>query len=113
VKSLRLPDQALIATIRRTFKIVHFCTVSALAMPVSFPASHPWPALEKVMKISTSHEYFAELMQRLLEIQKGGRQRSSKLIAEDGQLMAGLRRKTLAGKSAPTAKDRSQAQIPG
>jgi hypothetical protein len=64
------------------------------------------------MKISPSHEYFAELMQRLLEIQNGGRQRSSKLIAEDGQLMAGLRRRTLAGKSAQTAMDSqgSQAQ---
>jgi hypothetical protein len=65
------------------------------------------------MKISPSHEYFAELMQRLLEIQHGGKQRSSKLIAEDGQLMAGLRKRTLA-ESAPTAKDsqRNQAQFP-
>lgn len=50
-------------------------------------------------------EYFAELMQRLLEIQHGGKQRSSKLIAENAQLIAALRKRTLAGKSGPIAKD--------
>jgi hypothetical protein len=39
-------------------------------------------------------ENFAELMQRLLEIQSGGRQRSPKLIAEDERLMDRLRRRT-------------------
>jgi hypothetical protein len=34
-----------------------------------------------------------ELMQRLLEIQRGGRQRSPELIAEDDRLMDGLRTK--------------------
>jgi hypothetical protein len=34
-----------------------------------------------------------ELMQRLLEIQRGGRQRSPELIAEDNRLMDGLRTK--------------------
>jgi hypothetical protein len=34
------------------------------------PVNQPWPALEEVM------ENFAELMQRLLEIQSGERQRS-------------------------------------
>ena len=38
-------------------------------------------------------EYLAELMQRLLEIQSGGRQRSPELIAEDEQLMDGLQTK--------------------
>jgi len=32
-------------------------------------------------------EDFAQLMQRLLEIQSGGRQRSRELIAEDARLM--------------------------
>ena len=68
-------------------------------MALSFSASHPWPALEEVM------EYFAELMQRLLEIQHGGKLRSSKLIAEDAQLVAALRKRSLAGKSGATAKD--------
>jgi hypothetical protein len=36
-------------------------------------------------------EDFAELMQRLLEIQSGGRQRSPELIAEDERLMDALR----------------------
>jgi hypothetical protein len=35
-------------------------------------------------------ENFAELMQRLLEVQSGGEERSPKLIAEDERLMAGL-----------------------
>jgi hypothetical protein len=35
-------------------------------------------------------EDFAELMQRLLEIQSGGRQRSLELIAEDKRLMDAL-----------------------
>jgi hypothetical protein len=34
-----------------------------------------------------------ELMQRLLEIQSGGRQRSPELIAEDERLMVGLQTK--------------------
>jgi hypothetical protein len=47
-------------------------------------------------------ENFAELMQRLLEIQSGGRQRSPKLIAEDERLMDGLRKRHLAGKPTQT-----------
>jgi hypothetical protein len=38
-------------------------------------------------------ETFAELMQRLLEIQSGGRQRSTELIAEDTRLMDGLQKR--------------------
>jgi hypothetical protein len=49
--------------------------------------------LEEVM------ENFNELIQRLLEVQSGGRQRSLKLIAEDERLMDGLR---LAARPAPT-----------
>ena len=64
---------------------------SALAVP--YHACQPTlPALEEVM------EYFAELMQRLLEIQSGGRQRSPELIAEDKRLMDGLQKRNLAGK---------------
>jgi hypothetical protein len=43
-------------------------------------------------------EYFAELMQRLLEIQSGGRQRSPELIAEDARLLDDLQKRNLAGK---------------
>ena len=43
-------------------------------------------------------EDFAELMQRLLEIQSGGRQRSPELIAEDERLMDRLRKRDLTGK---------------
>ena len=47
-------------------------------------------------------ENFADLMQRLLELQSGGKERSPELIAEDERLMEGLR--SLAGKSAQTVK---------
>jgi hypothetical protein len=43
-------------------------------------------------------ENFAMLMQQLLEIQSGGRQRSLELIAEDKRLMDGPQKRTLAGK---------------
>jgi hypothetical protein len=44
--------------------------------------------------------YFAELMQRLLEIQSGGRQRSQELIAEDERLMDALQKRD-PGKATP------------
>jgi hypothetical protein len=50
-------------------------------------------------------ENFAELMQRLLEIQSGGRQRSPELIAEDERLMDALRKRDPAGKN-PTNQNR-------
>ena len=62
------------------------------------PVNQPWPALEEVM------ENFAELMQRLLEIQSGGRQRSPELIAEDERLMDGLQKRYLAGNRAQAVK---------
>jgi len=43
-------------------------------------------------------EDFAELMQRLLEIQSGGRQRSPELIAEDERLMDALKERAMQGK---------------
>ncbi len=49
-------------------------------------------------------ENFAELMQRLLEIQSGGRQRSPELIEEDERLMDRLQKRTLAGKSPQTVR---------
>ena len=60
--------------------------------------NQPWPALEEVM------ENFAELMQRLLEIQSGGRPRSLELIAEDERLMDALQKRNLAGNPTQTAK---------
>ena len=56
-------------------------------------------------------EDFAELMQRLLEIQSGGRKRSPELIAEDERLMDGLQKRSLAGKPAQRvelSQDRSE-----
>jgi hypothetical protein len=47
-------------------------------------------------------ENFVDLMQRLLEIQSGGKERSPELIAEDERLIERLR--SLAAKSAQTAK---------
>jgi hypothetical protein len=55
-------------------------------------ANQPALALEEVM------ENFAELMQRLLEIQSGER-RSAKLIAEDERLMCSPQERNLAGKA--------------
>jgi hypothetical protein len=49
-------------------------------------------------------ETLAELMQRLLEIQSGGRQRSAALIAEDERLINGLQRKILAEKPTATVR---------
>jgi hypothetical protein len=49
--------------------------------------------LEEIM------ENIAELIQRLLEIQSGGRQRSPELVAEDERLMDGLQKRNLAGRS--------------
>jgi hypothetical protein len=49
-------------------------------------------------------ENLVELMQRLLEIQSGGRQRSPELIAEDERLMDGLQKRSLAGKPTQTIK---------
>jgi hypothetical protein len=69
------------------------------AVAVTYHIRHPvLPALEEVM------DNFAELMQRLLEIQSGGRQRSPKLIAEDERLMDGLQKRNLAGKPRQTAQ---------
>jgi hypothetical protein len=59
-------------------------------------------------------ENFAALMQRLLEVQSGGRQRSPELIAEDERLMDDLQKRTLAGKPQQTMKlppDDAPAQI--
>jgi hypothetical protein len=66
-----------------TVVLFTFDQLSALAATYHFCQ----PALEEVM------ENFTELMQRLLEIQSGGRQRSPELIAEDERLMDGLRTK--------------------
>jgi hypothetical protein len=48
---------------------------------------------------------YADLMQRLLEIQRDER-RSPKLIAEDEQLMRSLRKMSLAGESAQSLGER-------
>ena len=63
-----------------------FDQLSALAAPYHFANEPAFPALEEVM------EDLAELMQRLLEIQSEGRQRSPELIAEDERLMDGLQK---------------------
>ncbi len=49
-------------------------------------------------------EDFTELMQRLLEIQSGGRQRSPQRIAEDERLMDGLQKRSLAGTPIQTVR---------
>jgi hypothetical protein len=54
------------------------------------------PALEELM------EDFTELMQRLLEVQSGGRERSPQLIAEDERLMDGLQKRKRGGKAHAT-----------
>ena len=49
-------------------------------------------------------EDFGELIQRLLEIQSRGRERSAELIAEDERLMDGLQKRNLAGNPTQTVK---------
>jgi hypothetical protein len=66
--------------------------------PMIFANEPAFPALEEVM------ENLAELMQRLLEIQSGGRQRSPELIAEDERLMDRLQNRTLEGQHSKTGK---------
>jgi hypothetical protein len=63
--------------------------------PLGVPYDSAHRPLEELM------ENFDELIQGLLEVQSGGRQRSPKLIAEDDRLMEGLR---LAARPAQTVK---------
>jgi hypothetical protein len=56
-------------------------------------------------------ENFAELMQRLLEIQSGGRQRSPELIEEDARLMDRLQRRTLRRKPTQTRRPSQDARV--
>jgi molybdenum-dependent DNA-binding transcriptional regulator ModE len=63
--------------------------------PVGVPYDSAYQPLEELM------ENFDELIQRLLEVQSGGRQRSPKLIAEGERLMDGLR---LAARPAQTVE---------
>jgi hypothetical protein len=79
-------------------RLFTFDQFSILAIP--YDASQPaLPALEEVM------EYFAELMQRLLEIQSGGTQRSAELITEDRRLMEDLQKRHL--QESPTANSKT------
>jgi hypothetical protein len=50
-------------------------------------------------------EYFAELMQRLLEIQGDGTQRSAELITEDRRLMEDLQKRLL--QESPTTNSKT------
>jgi hypothetical protein len=69
-------------------------------LAVPYDACQPaLPALEEVM------EYFAELMQRLLEIQSGGTQRSAELITEDSRLMEDLQKRHL--QESPTTNSKT------
>jgi hypothetical protein len=56
-------------------------------------------------------ENFAELMQRLLEIQSGGRQRSPELIEEDARLMDRLQRRTLRRKPTQTMRPSQDTRV--
>jgi len=56
-------------------------------------------------------EDFAELMQRLLKVQSGGRQRSLELVAEDERLMDALRKRDSAGKTPPNHDSISEMGI--
>src|SRR5579864_8392211 len=82
----------------RALRLFTFDQFSILAIP--YHERQPaLPALEEVM------EYFAELMQRLLEIQSGGTQRSAELITEDRRLMEDLQKRHL--QESPTTKSKT------
>jgi hypothetical protein len=76
--------------------LISFEQISAWP-PLIMSVNQP-PALEEVM------ENFAELIQRLLEIQSGGRPRSLELIAEDERLMDALQKRNLGGKPTQTVQ---------
>jgi hypothetical protein len=82
----------------RLKKLFTFDQLFSWLPPIIFANQPALPALEEVM------ENFAELMQRLLEIQSGGRQRSPELIEEDERLMDRLQKRTLAGKPPTNGK---------
>jgi hypothetical protein len=82
----------------RTLRLSTFDQFSILAIPY-YACQPALPALEEVM------EYFAELMQRLLEIQSGGTQRSAELITEDRRLMEDLQKRHL--QESPTTKSKT------
>jgi hypothetical protein len=54
-------------------------------------------------------EHFAELMQRLLEIQCGARPRSPELIAQDERLMDRLQKRMMAEKPPQTISCRQDS----
>ena len=78
--------------------LVNFDQSPVLA--VTYHARQPaYPPVEgRVM------EDFAELMQRLLEVQSGGKERSPKLIAEDERLMDGLQKRIAGSQFKQTMK---------
>jgi|ERR1022692_2861423 hypothetical protein len=78
-------------------RLVTFDQFSALMSLIisRYQPCQPW---EEVM------ENLVELMQKLLEIQSGGRQRSPELIAEDERLMDRLQKRSLARKPTQTIK---------
>jgi hypothetical protein len=82
------------------------CALLTILPPRLSPSicKNPEPALEEVM------ENFAELMERLLEIQSGGRPRSPKVIAEDKRLMDGLRKRNAGGKTQAAKADQDGHQ---
>ena len=82
----------------RTLRLFTFDQFSILAIPY-YACQPALPALEEVM------EYFAELMQRLLEIQSGGTQRSAELITEDRRLMEDLQKRHL--QESPTTNSKT------
>jgi len=55
-------------------------------------------------------ENFAELIERLLEIQSGGRPRSPEIITEDEKLMDRLQKRNLRGKL-PQPVEHSQQRL--
>jgi hypothetical protein len=58
-------------------------------------------------------DQYAELMQRLLEIQSGGRERSPELIAEDQRLIDSQRQRTLVGSIDQQAWDLAKVAMNG
>lgn len=62
-------------------------------------AALPSPKLLLAPAVKEIMETYVELIQRLLDIQSGGRPRSPKLVAEDERLMEGLQKRNLARRS--------------
>jgi hypothetical protein len=98
------PRERGVPTVRHLFERGdHFQSVHVLQNCSLLTIFVPWlPSTISVTSLGGSNGKPADLIQRLLEIQSGGQQRSPELIAEDERLIERLRSQV--GRSTQTVK---------